>query len=119
MLERIRQRKLLRTVSSAAAPSFRRNFSFLSNRTILCGCLLDRRNEKSVRSIFDLMADSADVAADYCRTFPHRFGDRQSKSLPDGFLQYYRGAALKRVDQSGILPLRMTMRSSRASSRER
>ena len=68
-----------------------------------CGCLFDRRNKKTVHSIFELMPDSADVAPDHRRSFPHRFCDSEPEAFANRFLQNNRGAPLKRIDQSGIL----------------
>ena len=47
---------------------------------------LDAADQEAIHAVVDLIADAADTAADDGGAFPHRFADRESEALANGFL---------------------------------
>jgi hypothetical protein len=54
-------------------------------------------------AVLYLPADATDIAADNGCSLPHRFGDGQTKSLANGFLQHHRETIHGSVDERLIV----------------
>src|SRR3546814_6924219 len=69
----------------------------------LLGCILGAVDKETVHAVFDLFLDTADIAANDDRAFPHGFGHCQAEAFAEGLLEHHGGPALERVDQRGVL----------------
>ncbi len=62
------------------------------------GAFLGAVDEISVFAVLDLDADPSAISADHGAPLPHRLGDGEAKSFPQGFLQHDIGSSLESID---------------------